>query len=56
LICPSCALPIAATRALPVGSEVRCGYCDHAATARAFLREDVYDTLVNEAYLVARIV
>jgi hypothetical protein len=56
LICPSCALPIAATRALPVGSEVRCGYSDHAATARAFLREDVYDTLVNEAYLVARIV
>jgi len=56
LICPSCALPIAATHALPIASEVRCGFCDHAAPARAFLRDDVYDTLVNEAYLVARIV
>ena len=54
-ICPGCALPIAATGALPVGGEVRCGFCDHAGEARNFVREDVYDTLGNEVYVVARI-
>ena len=55
LVCPSCALPVAVTGALPAGSEVACGYCDHAGPARSFLAEDVYDTVGNEAQLVARV-
>jgi hypothetical protein len=55
LICPECALPIAARGRLAAGLELRCGFCDHAAPARAFVREDVYDTLANEVYLVARV-
>jgi hypothetical protein len=34
---------------------VRCGFCDHHGRAREFVREDVYDTLVNEVYVVARV-
>jgi hypothetical protein len=34
---------------------LHCGFCDHAAPARKFVREDVYDTLANEVYLVARV-
>ena len=34
---------------------LRCGFCDHAAPAREFVAEDVYDTLANEVYLVARV-
>ena len=56
LICPGCDMPIAATGALPAGRPLRCGFCDHTAPARAFLTRDVFDTLTNEAQLVARIV
>jgi hypothetical protein len=55
LVCPSCALPIAASAAFPVGAEVRCGFCGHAERARGFVAVDVYDTLANEVYVVARI-
>jgi hypothetical protein len=55
LVCPSCALPVAVTSPLPAGSQVVCGYCDHAGPARSFLTEDVYDTVGNEAQLVARL-
>jgi len=34
---------------------LRCGFCDHIAPARAFVREDVFDTVRNEVYLVARV-
>jgi uncharacterized Zn finger protein (UPF0148 family) len=55
LVCPACDLPLAMPFRVPAGRALRCGFCDHGAPAREFLREDVYDTLVNEVYLVARI-
>jgi hypothetical protein len=55
LVCPSCALPLAIDGRVPAGSSVQCGFCEHTAPARHFLREDVYDTLANEVYLVARV-
>jgi hypothetical protein len=55
LICPRCALPLAVERRIPAGAVARCGFCDHAAPAREFIREDVYDTVANEVYLVARV-
>jgi hypothetical protein len=55
LVCPECELPIAATLRLPAAGALRCGFCDHVAEARAFVREDVFDTVENEVYLVARV-
>jgi hypothetical protein len=55
LVCPRCALPLAVAARVPAGRPVHCGFCDHAAPAREFVREDVYDTLANEVYLVARV-
>jgi hypothetical protein len=55
LVCPSCSIPIAIATPFPAGARLVCGYCEHAGPARSFLAEDVYDTLPNEAYLVARI-
>ena len=55
LVCPQCDLPLPVTERLPAGSVIHCGFCDHTARARAFLRADVYDTVPNEAYLVARV-
>ena len=37
------------------GMRLHCAFCDHAASAREFIAEDVYDTLANEVYLVARV-
>ena len=56
LVCPGCALPIAPGGQISPGRALVCGFCDHAAPAREFLREDVYDTVANEVYLVARVV
>ena len=42
--------------AISASAILRCGFCDHAATAREFIAVDVYDTLANEVYLVARVV
>ena len=33
----------------------RCGFCDHAAIALDFLREDVFDAPANDVVLVARV-
>jgi hypothetical protein len=55
LICPGCALPIAVTTAFSAGLPLVCGYCDHVGPGRDFLAENVYDTLANEVYLVARV-
>jgi len=56
LVCPSCSLPIALAGPLPAASKLRCGFCDHAGRSREFLVRDVFDTVANEAYLVARVV
>lgn len=56
LICPTCDLPLAASTAHPAGAPLRCGFCGHTAPSREFLAPDVFDTLGNEAQLVARIV
>jgi hypothetical protein len=55
LVCPECVLPLAIGGQLPAGRPLRCGFCDHTGTAREFVAEDVYDTLSNEVYLVARV-
>ena len=55
LVCPQCALPLAVHGRTPAGVFMRCGFCDHLAPAREFLAEDVYDTIANEVYLVARV-
>jgi hypothetical protein len=55
LACPNCQLPIGLPGRIRAARELRCGYCDHTAPGREFLREDVFDTLANEVYLVARV-
>jgi hypothetical protein len=55
LVCPRCALPLSVAARVPAGRRLQCGFCDHSAPAREFVREDVYDTLANEVYLVARV-
>jgi hypothetical protein len=55
LVCPECNLPIAIAGGSPAAAVIRCGFCDHTAPIRAFLAVDVYDTVRNEAQLVARI-
>jgi len=56
LVCPECALPLAIEGQIPIRSSLRCGFCDHAGPARSFVHEDVYDTVSNEVYVVARVV
>jgi hypothetical protein len=55
LVCPGCALPLAIGGQLSAGMRLQCGFCDHAAPAREFIAQDVYDTVANEVYLVARV-
>ena len=55
LVCPQCALPLAIGGRLSAGRPLRCGFCEHVAPAREFVAEDVYDTLANEVYLIARV-
>ena len=55
LVCPGCDAPIAVSEAMPAQRHIRCGFCGHRARAREFLVRDVFDTLANEAYLVARL-
>jgi hypothetical protein len=40
---------------MSAGHPVKCGFCDQIGPAREFVLEDVYDTLANEVYLVARV-
>ena len=56
LICPGCDMPLASASALPAAAPIACGFCGHTARTREFLAPDVFDTLGNEAQLVARIV
>jgi hypothetical protein len=55
LVCPSCELPMSPAPRIAPRAELHCGFCDHVASAVDFLREDVYDTVGNEAILVARV-
>jgi hypothetical protein len=55
LVCPQCDAPQVIGHPLPAGSEVECGFCGHEARAREFLVRDIFDTVANEAYLVARL-
>jgi hypothetical protein len=55
MLCPTCDLPMPVAGRIAAGTTIRCGFCDHVAPARHFVREDVYDTLANEVYLVARV-
>ena len=56
MLCPSCALPIAPPTRIRPRADLRCGFCDHAAPAHAFVRDDVVDTPANAVTVVARIV
>ena len=55
LVCPECGAPVVVSHAVPAQRELSCGFCGHAARARSFLVRDVFDTIANEAYLVARL-
>jgi hypothetical protein len=55
MICPSCAAPIVLAAPVSAGEELRCGFCGHAERSRGFLVRDVFDTVANEAYLIARL-
>lgn len=55
LICPDCRAPVVVPGSTPVQTELECGFCGHADRARAFLVRNVFDTVANEAYLVARL-
>ena len=55
LVCPDCDAPVVIGYPLPAGSWVECGFCGRGARAREFLVRDIFDTVANEAYLVARL-
>jgi hypothetical protein len=55
LVCPGCNLPVVISDAVHAGSPLRCGYCNHAARAREFVAADIYDTVANEVYIIARV-
>jgi hypothetical protein len=55
LVCPDCDAPIVVSDSLPAHHRLECGFCGHRARAREFLVRDVFDTLANEAYLIARL-
>jgi hypothetical protein len=56
LVCPECDMPLALAGPIAAGAWLRCGFCEHTERARQFLAADIFDTLANEAQLVARIV
>lgn len=56
LACPVCSLPISPAPRIRPRQALRCAYCDHAAPALDYLREDVADTESNDVILVARVV
>lgn len=55
LICPDCDLPLPGRPTIAASKVVHCGWCGHAAPARALLRRDVFDTAANRVELVARL-
>jgi hypothetical protein len=56
LVCPGCNLPVLIEDRVPAGRRMRCGFCDHEAPAREFVVSDVFDTVANEVYVIARVV
>lgn len=56
LACPSCSLPISPAPRLLPRAELRCAFCEHAAPAIEFLREDVRDAPGNDVIVVARVI
>jgi hypothetical protein len=56
LACPQCNLPVWAGSRLPAGAPIDCPFCLHTARAREFFVRDVYDTVGNEVYVIARLV
>jgi hypothetical protein len=56
MLCPACDLPIAPPPRIPPKAELRCGFCDHAAPAHAFVLDGVSDAAANAVTVVARIV
>jgi hypothetical protein len=56
LACPACSLPLSPAPRVPPRARLECGFCNHAAPAIEFLREEIVDTPGNDAKLVARIV
>ena len=55
MICPGCDLPIALSAPAPIAAKLRCGFCEHEGRAREFVARDVFDTVSNEVYVVARV-
>jgi hypothetical protein len=55
LVCPGCNLPVLIESSVPAGQPLQCGYCDHHAPAREFVSPDVFDTVANEVYVIARV-
>jgi len=55
LVCPECDAPQVIATPIAAGETHRCGFCGHDARAREFLVRDIFDTVANEAYLVARL-
>jgi hypothetical protein len=55
LVCPACNLPVVISDSVHAGNPLRCGYCDHTARAREFVAADIYDTVANEVYVIARV-
>jgi hypothetical protein len=55
MVCPQCDAPQVIGYPQPAGSLHVCGFCSHEARAREFLVRDIFDTVANEAYLVARL-
>jgi hypothetical protein len=56
LVCPGCNAPVVVANTTPVQTMLECGFCGHSDRARAFMRRNVFDTVANEAYLIARLV
>jgi ribosomal protein S27AE len=55
LVCPSCDAPMVLAASVPAFRRVECGFCGHTDRARTFLVRDVFDTVANEAYMIARL-
>lgn len=55
LICPGCQAPIRVGAELGAGEVLACGFCDHRARASEFVVRNVFDTVANEVYLIARL-
>ncbi len=55
LVCPGCNLPVVIEDHVAATGLLRCGFCSHEAEARDFVAPDVFDTVANEVYVIARV-